>query len=126
MMEGHVMDFRLRLLKESGQIGEETFLLMRGLVRMLEERTRQEMNEDNSAMLVTHFAIAAERLRHGENVGAMEEAIRAQVLSSPHHEYAVSLLNEWLRELNVTDAGNERDFLLLHLCIFLANLTMKN
>ncbi|MDR1874272.1 MAG: hypothetical protein LBQ90_04560 [Synergistaceae bacterium] len=121
-MKEHAMDFRLCLLKESGQIGDAVFEQVRGLVRFLEKCTGAELNEDNSAMLVTHFAVAAERLRRGEDVGAMEDTARRQVLASPSCERAAFLLDDWLAELNVLDAGNERDFLLLHLCVFLENL----
>ncbi|MDR3265767.1 MAG: hypothetical protein LBT15_07140 [Synergistaceae bacterium] len=43
------------------------------MARFPEERTGADLNEDNAAILVTHFAVAAERACCGEGVGAMAE-----------------------------------------------------
>lgn len=118
-----MLHFRLQLLKDSGQITETTCARIRDLVLFLEKRTGIVLNEDNAAMLVTHFAIALERASRGENVNPMEEMTRLQVRSSAGYASAISLLDEWLKDGSMPGIHeNERDFLLLHLCVLLENL----
>ena len=120
-----LLDFRLQLLKDSGQIGDATFERVRDLVLFLEKRTGHELTEENAAMLVTHFSIAVERAYRKENVNAMEDATRMQIESSPRYPTAMALLDEWRSGADLPDIHeNERDFLLLHLCVLLENLNV--
>lgn len=118
-----MLDFRLQLLKDSGQITEATCQRIRDLILFLEKRTGLKLNEDNAAMLVTHFSIALERAASGENVNPMEDTTRLQISSSSRYPMATALLDEWLKGEGVPGIHeNERDFLLLHLCVLLENL----
>lgn len=118
-----MLDFRLQLLMDSGQIGEATFARIRDLIVFLEKRMGIELSEENAAMLVTHFAIALERAYRRENVNAMEESTRSQIQASPRYSTALTLLDEWLAGEGMPEIHeNERDFLLLHLCVLLENL----
>ncbi|MDR1977590.1 MAG: hypothetical protein LBQ42_02535 [Synergistaceae bacterium] len=117
-----MLNFRVQLLRDSGQIGDATAAQVKNLIRFLEESTGTALTEDNAAMLVTHFAVAVERAYRGESVNAMENVTRFQVTASPDYPRAESLLDAWLKAENVPFVHeNERDFLLLHLCVFLEN-----
>ena len=118
-----MLDFRLQLLKDSGQIGETAFARMQELILFLEKRTGIVLTEENAAMLVTHFSIALERAYRGENVNAMEETTRSQIRAGARYALASSLLDEWLAGEGMPQIHeNERDFMLLHLCVLLEAL----
>ncbi len=124
-----MLDFRLQLLKDSGQIGAATEAQVKALILYLEERTGIALNEENAAMLVTHFSIALERGSRNEEVGAMEDLTRVQVRESPHYLRATSLLDDWLSDEALALPAlshNERDFLLLHLCVLLGSGNSSN
>lgn len=122
-----MLNFRLRLLKDSGQIGEKTFEQLNRFVPFLEERTGIVLTEDNAAMLITHFAIALERACRDEPVNAMEKGTLSQVTASHCYPQAESLLEAWTNSDNLpVFHDNERDFLLLHLCVLLASPKPQN
>lgn len=122
-----MLDFRLQLLEDSGQIQKNTALHLKKLIAFLEDQTGLKLEESNAAMLITHFAIALERAAKKESIGPMDESACTQIQSSPFYSRAQDLLDQWLSDETLPEMPiNEKDFLLLHLCVLLDTSSTKN
>ncbi|MGE5561621.1 MAG: PRD domain-containing protein [Chloroflexota bacterium] len=62
------VEFRLRLLGDSGQVDRDSLAACRRVIKAVEERYRITVGEDNGGMFVTHLAVALARLRAGQPV----------------------------------------------------------
>ena len=110
------LSFRLGLLKDGGQIDQETYEKLLEVPVIIKDKWGIEVLEENGAMLITHMAAALMRVKRGETVSPMEEEILLQLKTEKDYENSRILLNIIEEELKITLPEEEREFIILHLC----------
>lgn len=107
---------RLQLLQESGQVSPAVAELTLEYVKKIEDRFEVQLTEENGAMLVTHLAMALERLQKGEPVGELPpEALAELKAQTEAWAFMSQLAQEVEARLGVTVPEAEIGFLTAHL-----------
>jgi transcriptional regulatory protein LevR len=110
---------RLQILKDAGQISEQCYQSMLKLIDVLAEKWNIILNEENGAMLITHVAIAWERILKHEVINAIEELLYKEVESSKYFRQSQQILTDWELELKKAFPQVEKEYIMLHLCALL-------
>lgn len=111
---------RLELLQVSGTISKETCKLVQQLIIKTREQRKITLTEENAAALVTHMAMARDRILKGEIAAPIDAAIMEEIKGSPDYEKATAIVKEWDELLGIVFPEAEKGYLLLHLCTLLA------
>ena len=110
------LSFRLGLLKDGGQIDQETYEKLLRVPVVIKDKWGIELLEENGAMLITHMSAALMRVKRGEAVNPMEEEIVLQLRNEKDYESSKLLLKEMEEELEIELPEEEKEFIILHLC----------
>jgi transcriptional regulatory protein LevR len=111
------LQLRLQILKDAEQISEAT---QSGITRVIEMFDREygiKLIEENGAMLVTHLAVACERIKRGELVDAIDEFIYQEIRENPHFQKAQEAVKMMEKELQLEIPEREQPFIIMHLCV---------
>lgn len=111
-------DARLRILRDAGQIGDQTLKRVKEAVGWLAER-QLVLDEENGAMFVTHLAIALERLQKGEAVEGLAPALLTEVKGSKHCAAGEQIAKELEELWGIVLPESEKGYVMLHLCMLL-------
>lgn len=116
------LDVRLNILKEAGQISEETFEALKRVINMLNDKFDIKLTEENGAMLITHLSVALERIKKGEIIEGIDSEIYEQIKNHPAYKECIKVLKSIEEESNIKIPENEETFIMMHLCtLFEAN-----
>ena len=110
------LSFRLGLLKDGGQIDQETYEKLLKVPEIVKDRWGIELLEENGAMLITHMSAALMRVKRGEAVSPMEEEIILQLRGEKDYESSQCLLRILEEELEINLPEEEKEFIIMHLC----------
>lgn len=113
------LDLRLTILRDAGQISQETHRRITDAIQWLNDKRKLTLTEDNGAMLVTHLAVALERIQKNELVEPLAPMLLEEVTKSQHFADAQAITAELETVWNVSLPESERGFVLLHLCTLL-------
>lgn len=117
---------RLELLQTTGTISKETCVLVERLIDETKTRWGLTLTEENAAALVTHVAMARDRILKGDIAAALDPAILAEIKESPAYERAEAIVTDWNNLLDNLLPEAERGYLLLHLCTLLVQEENKD
>jgi transcriptional regulatory protein LevR len=117
---------RLELLQTTGTISKETCVLVERLIEETKTRWGLTLTEENAAALVTHVAMARDRILQGKIADALDPAILAEIKESPAYERAEAIVTDWNNLLDNLLPEAERGYLLLHLCTLLVQEENKD
>ncbi len=107
---------RLSLMLQAKMISERTAAFCTAAVGILLEE-HPDSDEDRLNMLITHLAMAADRMEKGAaGETAIGEEIFEAVKREACFEEALCLGDRILKDAPVEFTGTERDFLTIHLC----------
>jgi transcriptional antiterminator len=109
---------RMEILKQANVISEEVAGFMDQVIDRM-EAAFPELTQQKAEMFTTHLAMAAERMRRGEGVDQMDDAVWREVKESGDYPRASRFLEQLLALWPETFPENERRFLLLHICSLL-------
>ena len=110
---------RLQILQSAGTISQETGTLMIQIIDRTESKWHLILTEENASALLTHLAMARERILKGEIAAPLDAAIFEEIKSSPDYEHAVTIVHDWNGILGNLLPEAETGYLLLHLCTLL-------
>ena len=110
------LSFRLGLLKDGGQIDQETYEKLLKVPGIVKDRWGIELLEENGAMLITHMAAALMRVKRGEPVNPIEEEIIIQLRTEKDYASSQHLLKALEEELEIALPEEEKEFIIMHLC----------
>ncbi len=73
---------RLEILRNSNVIDEHIYVQLMNFITRLKDKWKIELTEENGAMMVTHIAMALQRIKRGEAVNEIDENVYSEVLKS--------------------------------------------
>ncbi len=106
--------FRVELLVKSGQISDNAGQKTLDFIKYLSEDRNYELTEENSSMLITHVAMAINRLQLGELVEALDQNISIQLHSSPKITEACEIVDKLVSIIGPSFDEQEYDYILMH------------
>lgn len=109
------LNFRISLLADAGQITVEESGLLLSMIKLFLEKWDIELNEENASMFITHFAIALKRMREGEKIQALDDAITDEIAASEAYVKSVSAMAEIEKLFSVSLPDSEKGYIYLHL-----------
>jgi transcriptional antiterminator len=116
------LDIRLQILKDAGQISEETFEALMRVIEMFDNKWEIALTEDNGAMLITHLSVALERIKRGEEIEGIDSEIYNEIKNHSDFEKCKKVLENIEEEARISLPQNEETFIMMHLCtLFEAN-----
>lgn len=117
------LSLRINLLKEGAQIDGATAQNLFRVIDCLKRDFEIELSEENGGMLITHLAVALERIKKNALVEPVDAIIFEEIQSNAYFEKANSLLDAMEKEIHVTIPESEKSFILMHL-VTLLNLSI--
>lgn len=120
-----MLEQRIEILRDAGQIDQETVDYLFKTMEFLGQKTNCYPNEENAAMLFTHFAMAISRQKNGETCGEMDAVLYEQLEADEQFSNAKSIWDNIHETCPITFDKVEEPFMLLHLTTFLTNVASK-
>ncbi|MFL0268839.1 PRD domain-containing protein [Candidatus Clostridium radicumherbarum] len=110
------LSMRLDILKNAGQISEETYDALLRIIKMFKNKWEIELTEENGAMLITHLSIALERIKKNELVDGIEEETYKEIKNHCQYEQCKNIFKDIMKEAAIEIPINEETFIMMHLC----------
>lgn len=119
------LNFRLEILNNSSQISGDTMNKMLQTIEVIDKLCGIKLNEENGSMLITHMAIAIERIKKEEFIEFQDEDMLGQIKA--HHKFYIAekVLCELEKSLKIHFPKGEQWFILMHLCALLGGEDVK-
>jgi transcriptional regulatory protein LevR len=116
---------RLQVLKTAGQIDEANYQLMGKIINSLGDKWEISLDEEAAAMLITHLAIALERVRKNGEIVPLDNALCEEVKRSVFADRGQQMIHEWEELLGRGFPEEEKGYLMLHACTLLERMANK-
>lgn len=113
------LDIRLQILKDAGQITEETFEALKNVIKMFRNKWAIALTEENGAMLITHLSVAIERIKKGEIIEGIDSEVYREIENHEEFSKAKKMLKDIIEASNTQISGSEETFIMMHLCTLL-------
>lgn len=113
-----MLKMRMQILKQAGVISEEVAAFMDQVIDTMGE-VFPGMSQEKAEMFTTHLAMATERIRKGEAIDGLEDAIWEEVAQSEEYPQARAFFDQMMAVCPVEFPENESRFMLLHICSIL-------
>lgn len=109
---------RLDLLRNSGQIAQETYECVREQIIELLKSNRIEAQSENIGSFTNHLAIAIERMNRGEAIEEVSEQIDEVINDYPElYSFAQQLIDRCLWKEGAYQTRAEAGFITLYLAL---------
>lgn len=119
------LTIRLQILKDAGQLSSENFEGILRIIEMFQRELNIKLTEENGAMLITHLAVAVERIKRNEPVDSIDADIYEEVKNSSRFKGAGAALKLVEGELGIDIPENEKTFIMMHICALFENEDIK-
>lgn len=115
---------RLDILLSAGTIDEPIVQVVKEFIAVTERTLAIPLTEENGSMFVTHLAMALARIKQGEVISPIDEALLSEeVLTCPIYPKIPEIIGEVERRTEIKLPHEEYGYVALHLCsLYLANL----
>jgi transcriptional antiterminator len=113
------LDVRLQILKDAGQITEETFEALKSVIKMFKNKWGIALIEENGAMLITHLSVAIERIKKGEIIEGIDSEVYSEIENHGEFGKARQILKDIIEASNTKIPESEETFIMMHLCTLL-------
>lgn len=110
------MENRIKILRNAEILNNQTEAMIWQVIRLLENKGYL-INENTSAMLITHLASMLKRSQEGKDIDRLDKEILNQVEEFPKIDTARELLCGIKKILPIS--SNEEGYILMHLCALL-------
>lgn len=111
-----MLDLRLKLLEESGEIDSSIRNAVINFIKHIEDKYFIEVVEENGGMLVTHLAMAFSRIRRGEEIEDIDEEIFKEVKETEIYKELPDCYKLIEEQLDIFIPQTEKDYIALHVC----------
>lgn len=111
-----MLDTRLKVLEDAEIISLETGNYVRKVIEQLHNYISIDEKQSVSEMLVTHLAMATQRMLNQEGIESLDDIIWQEVVNDEAYERAVELYASIMIDAPCTFPEGEKRFLVMHLC----------
>lgn len=111
------LTIRLQILRDAGQLSEESYEGILRVIEMFQRNLNIKLTEENGAMLITHLAVAVERIKKNETVEGIDASLYEEIKNSSRFKDAASTVKLLEGELGIEIPGKEETFIIMHLCV---------
>ncbi|MHA6481837.1 hypothetical protein ACX1C1_08020 [Paenibacillus sp. strain BS8-2] len=88
-----MLDERIELMYESGQVDQDTYERTPALLRQVESKLAIQLSEENGGSFTSHLMKAIERVKTNQAVASCSDALLAQATSNlPLFTFSIELL----------------------------------
>ena len=101
---------RLKILLDSKQIDEETFLFLNSLNKKVEK-----WNKNDKERFITHTAIAISRIKNKKKVDSLDPFVIKQIINNKKYKSGCIMFKNFFENLNLKIPKNEKNYLLMHI-----------
>lgn len=113
------LDIRLQILKDAGQISQQTFESLNKIIRMFDESWDIKLTEENGAMLITHLSVAIERITKNTAIDGIDPEAYSEIKNHCEYEKCKRILKDIEYEACIDISESEETFIMMHLCALL-------
>lgn len=117
-----LLNQRLDILLDAGEISAEIKMVIMNFVHAFEKKYTLTMTEENASMFITHLAMALARIKRGEGVNPIDEAIINEVKQNKIYNELPQFYDQIEKDLDIVIPESEKGFIALHACTLLAKL----
>ena len=119
---------RLNLLLDAGNVDEDIIRVVGVFVKETESELGITLTEDNGSMFVTHIAMALARMRDGEEIMPIDNALLGEeVTTSPIYPKIPTIIRRVENQTDIKIPEAEYGYVALHLCaLYVAALEETN
>ena len=114
------LSIRLNILKDAGQITENTYKTINEVILLLKEKRGIILTEENGAMFVTHLCSALTRIEKKDLVNKIENSILEEIKQDANYDKTLEIVKD-LENVTGEFPEEERDFIEMHICTLLNN-----
>lgn len=107
---------RLNILKDAGQISEETYKSLIKVIEMFSNKWGIALTEENGAMLITHLSTAIERIKKGNIIDGIDAQVYKEIESHPSYEKCSKVIKDIEEQTEIKIPEGEETFIMMHLC----------
>ncbi len=119
------LNLRLEILKDNNVISIDTLNKILKSIEVINRLCGLKLDEENGSMLITHMAIAIERVNKGEFTELADDFIYEQIRLNDKFSSSKKVLQELEENLNINFPESEKRFILMHLCTLLDKEDVK-
>ncbi len=105
---------RLEILKDAQVIQEETMNNALKIIEFL--KSEYGVQEEDMEVMITHYAMATERIIKGEIVDEMDEVLFHEIEKNSSYEIAKEIMEKVASSSSCEFPKSEKQFMLLHIC----------
>ncbi|MCM0649734.1 PRD domain-containing protein [Clostridium swellfunianum] len=113
------LDVRLQILKDAGQISEETFEALKQVINMFKDNWELVLTEENGAMFITHLCVAMERIKQDKAIDGIDSEVYEEIKNDENFSKSKLIFQDIIKTANIEIPENEETFIMMHLCTLL-------
>lgn len=106
---------RMMILNQGNVIDNEIKDFMDASIDLLHEEY-PSIEDEKFVMFTTHLAMASQRIKNGEIVELMDDAMFSQITQTEHFAKASDVIAKLNEIANIKFPESEQQYILLHLC----------
>lgn len=106
---------RMMILNQGNVIDDEIKAFMDASIDLLHEEF-PSVDDEKMVMLTTHLAMASQRIKNGEIVDFMDDALFSQITQTEHYAKASDVITKLNEIAIIKFPKSEEQFILLHIC----------
>jgi transcriptional regulatory protein LevR len=114
-----MLEFRLRLLRESNQIDDWIYERMLRFIAMVQEKCGVALTEDNGARIVTHLSKSVARIKDREEIEDVDSEGFEEVRASPQFARATQAAKDTEALFGLRFPDSEQRFLIVNFVLIL-------
>ncbi|MFL0251307.1 PRD domain-containing protein [Clostridium neuense] len=112
---------RIKILKDANQIDNSVEVSLLNIINMFWDNFNIKLTEKNGSMLITHLAVALERIKQGKCKTGIDEDIYKEIQQNEFYGKSVNALSKIADICNIDIPYNEQTFIIMHLCTLFQN-----
>lgn len=110
---------RINFMLEINMINEDEKIILEEITKIIENKTRIELNEENAGVMITHIAAMFIRKRENQTLTELEEFILIDIELSKSFDVCKEIIQLINSKLSIQIDKVESDYIMLHLCTLL-------
>ncbi|WP_053243088.1 PRD domain-containing protein [Clostridium sp. DMHC 10] len=115
------LEERIEILKNANQIDDNVQTSLRNIINMFWNDFNIKLTEENASMLITHLAVALQRIKQGKCEAGINEDAYKEIEQNEFYGKSVNALSKIAEICNIDIPHSEQTFIIMHLCTLFQN-----